>query len=131
VEAGGKVGRGEVVLVAEDDALVRTILVRSLEEAGFGVLRAADGTAALELAANPEQRVDAVVTDLAMPGLRGRELAEQLERLRPGIPVLFVSGHANYEVARRGLLYPGRPFLQKPFDPEALALKVRELLDRR
>jgi CheY-like chemotaxis protein len=106
------------------------MLVRSLEGAGFTILAAADGAQALALAGMPERKIDAVVTDLAMPGIRGRELAERLEKVRPGIPVLFVSGHADDEVARRGLLDPGRPFLQKPFEPEALALKIRELLDR-
>ncbi|HYF38128.1 MAG TPA: ATP-binding protein, partial [Gemmatimonadales bacterium] len=129
--ADSKVGRGETVLVAEDDNLVRTVLVRALEAAGFSVVPAEDGDAAIGLASDPKQRIDAVVTDLAMPGLRGRELAERLQQLRPGVPVLFVSGHADDEMARRGLLDPGRPFLQKPFEPEALAVKIRELLDGR
>ncbi len=129
--ADGKVGSGEVVLVVEDDELVRTVLVRALEETGFEVLPAADGEQALGIAGKPEQRLDAVITDLAMPGIRGRELAERLEQVRPGVPVLFVSGHADDEVARRGLLDPGQPFLQKPFDPEVIGLKVRELLDGR
>jgi CheY-like chemotaxis protein len=126
---GDKVGSGEVVLVVEDDELVRAVLVRALTETGFRVLPAADGAQALDLAGKREQQLDAVITDLAMPGLQGRELAERLEQLRPGVPVLFVSGHADDEVARRGLLDPGRPFLQKPFDPDEIAAKVRELLD--
>ena len=125
----GKVGSGEVVLVVEDDELVRAVLVRALTETGFRVLPAANGAEALDIAGKRQQQVDAVITDLAMPGLRGRELAERLEQLRPGVPVLFVSGHADDEVARRGLLDPGRPFLQKPFEPEVIGLKVRELLD--
>ena len=124
-----KMGSGEVVLVVEDDDLVRAVLVRALTETGFEVLPAANGAEALDIAAEPEQQLDAVITDLAMPGLRGRELAERLEQVRPGVPVLFVSGHADDEVARRGLLDPGRPFLQKPFDPEVIGVKVRELLD--
>jgi two-component system, cell cycle sensor histidine kinase and response regulator CckA len=125
----GKMGSGEVVLVVEDDELVRTVLVRALEETGFQVLPAANGAEALEIADNSEQQLDAVITDLAMPQLSGRELSERLEQLRPGVPVLFVSGHADDEVARRGLLDPGRPFLQKPFDPEVIGVRVRELLD--
>jgi PAS domain S-box-containing protein len=125
----GKVGSGEVVLVVEDDELVRAVLVRALEETGFQVLPASNGAEALDIADKAEQQLDAVITDLAMPGLRGRELAERLEKLRPGLPVLFVSGHADDEVARRGLLDPGRPFLQKPFDPEVVAVRVRELID--
>ena len=127
--SGDKVGSGEVVLVVEDDELVRAVLVRALTETGFRVLPAANGAEALEIAGKPDQQLDAVITDLAMPELRGRELAERLEKLRPGVPVLFVSGHADDEVARRGLLDPGKPFLQKPFDPDEIAVKVRELLD--
>ena len=131
VAPGGKVGSGEVVLVVEDDELVRAVLVRALRETGFEVVPASNGAEALDIAGKRQQRLDAVITDLAMPGLRGRELAERLEQLRPGVPVLFVSGHADDEVARRGLLDPGQPFLQKPFDPEVIGVKVRELLDSR
>jgi two-component system, cell cycle sensor histidine kinase and response regulator CckA len=116
-------------MVVEDDELVRKVLVRALTETGFQALPAASGTEALDIAVREEQAVDAVITDLAMPGIGGRELADRLESLRPGVPVLFVSGHADDEVARRGLLDPGQPFLQKPFDPDVIAVKVRELLD--
>ena len=105
--------------------------MRALTETGFRVLPAANGLEALDIAGKPGQHLDAVITDLAMPELRGRELAERLEKMRPGLPVLFVSGHAGDEVARRGLLDPGQPFLQKPFEPDEIAVKVRELLDRR
>jgi len=128
-EGNENVGRGESVLVVEDDELVREVLVRGLRDAGFNVLQAENGLAALELAERPEARIDAVVTDLAMPGLRGRELADRLSQQRPGMPVLFVSAHATDELVRRGLLEPGQPFLQKPFDPETLSLRLRELLD--
>jgi two-component system cell cycle sensor histidine kinase/response regulator CckA len=126
-----KLGSGEVVLVVEDDEMVRAVLVRALTETGFQVLPAADGAEALDIAGHPSQHLDAVITDLAMPELSGREMAERLETLRPGVPVLFVSGHADDEVARRGLLDPGRPFLQKPFDPEVIGVRVRELIDGR
>ncbi len=127
--SGNKVGSGEVVLVVEDDELVRAVLVRALTETGFRVLPAVNGVEALVIAGKPAQHLDAVITDLAMPELSGREVAERLETLRPGLPVLFVSGHGGDEMARRGLLDPGRPFLQKPFDPEVIGLKVRELID--
>jgi two-component system, cell cycle sensor histidine kinase and response regulator CckA len=130
VQSGDKLGSGEIVMVVEDDELVREVLVRALTDTGFQALPAANGAEALDIAGNREQRLDAVITDLAMPGIRGRQLAERLEQMRPGVPVLFVSGHADDEVARRGLLDPGQPFLQKPFDPDVIAVKVRELLDR-
>jgi len=129
VPAGDKLGSGEVVMVVEDDELVREVLMRALTESGFRVLPAATGAEALDIAIREDQPVDAVITDLAMPGVGGRELADRLEKVRPGVPVLFVSGHADDEVARRGLLDPGQPFLQKPFDPDVIAVKVRELLE--
>jgi len=72
-----------------------------------------------------------VVSDVSMPTMPGRELAQRLTELRPDLPVLFISGYPGADVVQRGLLDPGRPFIQKPFTPEALAEKVRELLDHR
>ena len=74
--------------------------------------------------------IDLVVTDVVMPNLSGRELGERLAELRPGLPVLFISGYTDDDVIRRGLLTPGSPFLQKPFEPDALARKVRQVLER-
>lgn len=78
--------------------------------------------------------IDAIVTDVIMPVMGGRELRERVAELRPNIPVLFISAYTGEEVIRRGLMEQGAPFLQKPFTPEALASKLRELLgsaDRR
>jgi hypothetical protein len=72
--------------------------------------------------------IDVLVTDLAMPGMRGRELARMLRQKHPDLRVLFVSGFAGDEVERLGLLEAGRPFLSKPFDPELLVDRVRHLL---
>jgi CheY-like chemotaxis protein len=80
------------------------------------------------LQAEPDA-VDLVLTDAVMPRMGGRELADHVARLKPGLPVLFMSGYTNDEIIRRGLLSPGAPYLQKPFSPEALASKVREVLD--
>jgi two-component system cell cycle sensor histidine kinase/response regulator CckA len=129
--AGRPHGGGETILVVEDDALVRAIMTRGLEEAGYAVLEAEHGDAALELARDGGGPLDLVVTDLAMPGVGGRELAEWLAELRPDVPVLFVSGHTDDDVVRRGLLDPGVAYLQKPFTPEVLARRVREMLDAR
>jgi signal transduction histidine kinase/CheY-like chemotaxis protein len=119
---------GGTVLVAEDDPLVRGMICRSLTEAGFTVVEAANGRQALDqaTAAGP---LDALLTDLAMPEIGGRELARQLRELNPRLPVLFISGYTDDEVMRRGLLDSGATFLEKPFSPDVLARKVLQMLD--
>jgi PAS domain S-box-containing protein len=122
-------GRGELILVVEDDDGVRWMTRRILVDAGYQVLEAADGASALELFGRDGAAVRLLVTDLVMPGMAGRELADRLAKLRPGIPVLFTSGYTDGEIVRRGLLEPGTAFVQKPFDPDAIVRLVRERLD--
>jgi two-component system, cell cycle sensor histidine kinase and response regulator CckA len=119
---------GGTILVVEDDPLVRSIARRALVEAGFRVLEAANGREALALAS--ETPVDAVLTDLAMPELGGRELARRLQEIRPDVPVVFMSGYTDDDVMRRGLLDQGVPFLEKPLSPEMLMRTMRKLLRR-
>ncbi|HZN99482.1 MAG TPA: PAS domain S-box protein [Gemmatimonadales bacterium] len=119
---------GGTVLVVEDDPLVRGMARRALVEAGFQVREAANGQEALKLAAR-EPRLDAVLTDLAMPVIGGRELARRLQTDQPGLPVIFMSGYTDDEVVRRGLLERGVPFLEKPFSPELLARTLREVVE--
>jgi len=126
--APGGEGSGETVLVVDDEPVVRAMMRRSLGEAGYQVLEAEDGETALARAAAHAGPIDVLVTDLAMPGMRGRELARRLKEHRPDLRVLFVSGFAGDEVERLGLLEAGRPFLSKPFDPELLVDRVRHLL---
>jgi PAS domain S-box-containing protein len=120
--------KGATVLVVEDDSLVRTIARRALTDVGFEVLDAEDGLQALELLSQ-QRPVDVVLTDLAMPELGGRELAQQLSRMRPGLPVIFMSGYADDDLTHRGLLEAGVPFLEKPFSPLALVRMVQDVLD--
>ncbi|HEY5941077.1 MAG TPA: response regulator, partial [Gemmatimonadales bacterium] len=115
------------VLVVEDDPLVRTMARRSLAEAGFDVLEAANGREALALIMEHE-KVDAVLTDLAMPELGGQELARRLAELRPGLPVIFMSGYTDDDLTRRGLLEASIPYLEKPFSPETLGRMMRAVL---
>jgi two-component system, cell cycle sensor histidine kinase and response regulator CckA len=119
----------ETLLVVEDEANVRDMAARVLEAQGYRVLQAGDGAEALELIGRYDGQVDLVLTDVAMPVLNGRQLAARLAELRPGLPVLFTSGYTDDDIVRRGLLESGRPFLQKPFSPDALAQRVRALLD--
>jgi two-component system cell cycle sensor histidine kinase/response regulator CckA len=122
------VGSGETILVVDDEPVVRAMMTRSLREAGYTVLEADGAPTALALAREHAGSIHAVVTDLAMPGMRGRELARTLAASMPSVRVLFVSGFAGDEVERLGLLEAGRPFLSKPFAPELLVERVRELL---
>ena len=105
-------------------------MVEALRDEGYAVLEAAQGATALELAADRGIRIDLVVADVVMPGLGGRELAARLGELRPGAPILFISGYTGHDVVERGLIERDWPFLPKPVSPDALARKVRELLDR-
>lgn len=118
---------GATVLVVEDDPLVRTMARRALADAGFDVLEAANGREALTLIMEHDE-VDAVLTDLAMPELGGQELARRLSELRPGLPVIFMSGYTDDDLSRRGLLAAGIPYLEKPFSPEALGRMLRTVL---
>ena len=120
--------RSATILVVEDDPLVRTIARRALTDAGFEVVEASDGGEALSLMAGHEQ-IDVVLSDLAMPGLGGRELAQRLSAIRPGLPVVFMSGYTDDDLTRRGLLDAGIPYLEKPFSPEALARMIREIVN--
>jgi PAS domain S-box-containing protein len=121
---------GETILVVEDDPEVRRLVVRGLEEEGYSVAQAAHGAEAIELARQADGNLHLVVSDVSMPTMPGRELARRLAEIRPDVPVLFISGYPGADVVQRGLLDAGRPFIQKPFSPEALADKVRELLER-
>jgi PAS domain S-box-containing protein len=120
---------GEAVLLVEDEPSVRAVLGRVLREQGYHLLEASHGNSALELAADPETRLDLIVADVVMPGLGGRELAARLATLRPSVPILFISGYTGHDVVERGLIERDWPFLAKPVSPDALLRKVRELLD--
>ncbi|HKU63158.1 MAG TPA: ATP-binding protein [Gemmatimonadales bacterium] len=120
-------GGGETVLVVEDEEPVRRMAARTLSSRGYHVLEAGDGVQAL--AREPEWGViDLLVTDVVMPGMGGRELAAALLARRPGLKLLYMSGYTDDEVTRRGLLDAGAPFLEKPFEAEGLARRVREVL---
>jgi len=125
----GVLGGSETVLVVEDDARVRRVTTRSLEEAGYKVLAASDGAEALRVAKEEAGPLHLVVTDVVMPGLGGKAVAEELRLRYPKVRVLFVSGYPQESIAPQDLVENGVVFLPKPFTPMTLLARVRALLD--
>jgi two-component system cell cycle sensor histidine kinase/response regulator CckA len=124
-------GGSETILVVEDEDVVRALACRGLREQGYTVLEARHGLEALDRVEGAREPIDLVISDVVMPQLSGRELGSRLGALRPELPILYMSGYTGDDVIQRGLLEPGVPFQQKPFTPEGLARKVREMLDGR
>ena len=123
-------GGSETVLVVEDEQAVRNLACRVLREQGYDVLQAANGEEALDILTTAEREVHLVVSDVVMPAMNGRELSEHLSELRPGLPLLYMSGYTDGDMLQIGVQTSARNFLPKPFAPEALVVRVREMLDR-
>src|SRR6266850_978324 len=119
----------ETVLLVEDAAAVRAVAKQVLERQGYTVLQAPDGELALHVAHKHRGPNHLLLTDVVMPVLGGRRLAEQLALVRPDMKVLYASGYTDDSVVRHGILEAGTAYLQKPFTPDSLARKVREVLD--
>ena len=120
----------ETVLLTEDEDSVRVVATAALERRGYRVLAAADGDSAIAISRAFPGRIDLLVTDVVMPGMNGRQLAEQLEMMRPSMRVLFVSGYTDDAVLLKGVSLDARTFLQKPFTSLELARRVRAVLDQ-
>ncbi len=119
---------GETILVAEDEEAVRRLMRSVLEEAGYVVIEAADGASAARQCSAWEGPVHLLLTDLVLPGMSGRELAEAARASRPDLQVLYTSGYLEEAGVHRAIAHLGIPFLPKPFTPEALVRRVREVL---
>jgi len=115
-------------LLAEDATPLRVLTCALLENGGYRVLAAESGMEAIKLAERWDQPIDLLLTDVVMPGMSGRELADRLAVKRPEMKVLYMSGYTNDAIVRHGVLEPGIFFLEKPFSQEALARKLREVL---
>jgi two-component system cell cycle sensor histidine kinase/response regulator CckA len=121
----------ETILLVEDEDAVRNLTRRLLETGGYTVLQASNAEQAMEVAQGHTGRLDMLLTDVVMPGMSGPELARGLVALRPQLRVLYVSGYPDEALPSAGALEADASFLQKPFTPETLARKIREVLDAR
>jgi len=119
----------ETILLVEDEQSVRDLARSVLERSGYTVLVAGDGEEALRLSQGHSGDIQLMITDAIMPGMRGRELGEVMQKLRPRIKVLFISGYTDDAAIHQGVLGNGIHFLQKPFTPDTLSSKVRTVLD--
>ncbi len=118
----------ETIMVAEDEVAVRSLIKRTLEERGYKVIEAANGHEALQLSEELAERIDCLVTDVVMPKMSGFKLSQEIQKSRPGIKVLYVSGYA-YTGRHEGSRVSPDTFLAKPFSPEMLALKLHRILN--
>ena len=121
---------GETILVVEDEDAVRQLTVKLLKQLGYTVLTASSGAEALEVSAAHKGRIALLLTDVVMPNMSGRQLADALTRLRPETQVLYLSGYTENTVVHHGVLDPGVNFLPKPFSREGLGAKLREMFAR-
>jgi two-component system, cell cycle sensor histidine kinase and response regulator CckA len=117
-----------VILLVEDEKGVRELAREYLEMSGYTVLEAENGHTALELAAMHVGPIHLLMTDVVMPGISGRELAERVANIRPGIKILYMSGYTDQAVVHHGILQTDAALLQKPFTMATLATKLREIL---
>lgn len=118
---------GETVLVVEDEPVVRGVILEMLDEQGYRTLEAVDGPAGLRLLRS-DARIDLLVTDVGLPGMNGRQLADQAREMRPGLKVLFITGYAESVAIADGFLQPGMEMITKPFDLGNLSRRVRTMV---
>jgi PAS domain S-box-containing protein len=129
VEESKVINGNETLLLVEDEPQIRQMAYEFLTECGYKVLVASNGLEALSILEGYKDTVHLILTDLVMPHLNGRELADRVAELRPGTRVLFMSGYTNDAIVRHRVLDSSTWFIEKPFSPEALARKIREVLE--
>jgi len=120
--------RGEVVLVVEDETAVRALVVDVLEELGYRAIEAVDGPSGLKILQS-RRRIDLLITDIGLPGLNGRQLADAARERRPDLKILFMTGYAENATIANGFLDPGMSMMTKPFAIDALATRIRSIIE--
>jgi CheY-like chemotaxis protein len=118
---------GETVLVIEDETAVRELVVDVLNDLGYRALEAGDGPSGLKILQSPE-RIDLLVTDVGLPGMNGRQVAEAAREYRPDLKILFITGYAESVAMANGFLAPGMEMVTKPFAIDALASRIRDMI---
>jgi CheY-like chemotaxis protein len=121
-------GGAEIILLVEDEAMVRTLAREALSGHGYRVLEAANGRQAMQIVKAYQGPLHLLLSDVIMPGMNGPELAQQIKTLRPDMKTLYMSAYADEVLGPRGVISAGVNFLQKPFTPAILVRKVREVL---
>jgi len=128
VEAEIPRGRGETILIVEDDAPVLGLTRRTLEALGYEALTSSNPKEALTIARKHPEQIHLLITDVILPDMSGKELATEISKIRPGIPILYMSGYTADVIAPHGILDEGIHFIGKPFTPDSLGRKVREAM---
>jgi CheY-like chemotaxis protein len=113
--------------VVEDEPVVRGVILEMLAEQGYRMLEAVDGPSGLDMLRG-RQRIDLLITDVGLPGINGRQLADQAREIRPGLKVLFITGYAGSAATSQGFLQPGMEMITKPFDLDHLAQRIRTMV---
>ena len=121
---------GETVMLVEDEAQVRDLEARMLKQLGYTVLAAANGEEAMDICQSHQGRISLLVTDVVMPNMSGKQVAEAMLARRPDIKVLYLSGYTDNTISHHGILDSSVDFLTKPFSRETLSRKVRDILSR-
>jgi CheY-like chemotaxis protein len=119
----------ETVLVVEDQIEARSVICETLRRRGYTVIEAINGPDAIVKGRQPQPVIDVMLTDVVMPGMGGRRVAEVIRATRPNLKVVYMSGYTDSAVVDHGILEPGVTFVQKPFAHDALLRKIRDVLD--
>jgi hypothetical protein len=127
VRAAQHAATGETVLVVEDEPVVRGVILEMLHDQGYRTLEAVDGPSGLRLL-RQDERIDLLVTDVGLPGMNGRQLADQARETRPDLKILFITGYAESVAMSEGFLQSGMEMITKPFELDNLARRIRAMV---